>query len=432
MGGGILGSFYIGDPNPADAYSMALFVCENPKDMLIEVKAPSIDYYKLVKIVAAVMDKQIPTMDMKIVEFKNVLIYASLGVSFAGDYYPPGFRFKGQIIVFDHEAGMDCSLTTEGFHLKAWLQTFELGPLKIGGNVTLPDKPGVTFAVLEMQLNLQTQKFFLSGFIELFSLSASIDLHMQLLPTPIFYFDFQLQWSNLLKIKAHAEMVSRTEEKSLTKKLANADWTFSLEMEQRIIQEMVQTLRATLKALHKAAQQKINNAQQAMAEAEARYKAGIEAAQKDLEAKRLAYKQENDALDAKLAALDGATTAQKATLQKGIDKAKLDETKDVQDARLARDRKLDEKQNDIKAKENNVRDEESKGRNNENNALADRERKKQDFMARFGDAEDSIRRARDNVNRANGQCFPTSEELLSSSSLLTRRDLTWCRFGELN
>ena len=403
MGAGILGSFYVGEVNPGNAYEMAFYVCENPKDMLIKVNAPSMNYYKLIELIAAVMDEKIPAMDANILEFKDVLIYSSLGVTFAGDYYPPGFRFKGRIIVFDHEAGMDCSLTSEGFHLSAWIQTFELGALKIGGNATLPDRPGLTFALLEMEMNMQKQKFFMSGYIEIFDLRASIDVYMQLLPTPIFYFDFQLQWSNLIKIKAQAMMVSMTEEKSLTKKLANADWTINVEIEQRIILEMTETLQEALKAFHEATQLKLNQAQQAVDNAEARYKADIEAAQKDFEAKRIVYKKKNDALDAQIAALDGATAAHKASLQGCINDAKINETGKVQEACLARDRKLDEKKNDVTTMEKNLKNEELNGQNQENHALSDRESKKHDFMAEFGDAEDSIRRARDDVHRANGK-----------------------------
>lgn len=403
MGAGIVGSFYLGEIKPANAYEMALYVCENPKDMLIKVNAPSMDYYKLVQFVGAIMEKKVPAIDMKILELKDVLIYASLGVTFAGDYYPAGLRFKGRIIVFDHEAGMDCSLTTEGFHLKAWLQTIELGPLKIGGNVTLPDKPGVTFAVLELELNLEKQIFSLNGFIELFNLRASIDLCIQLLPTPMFYFDFQLRWSDLLSIKAQAMMVSKTEEKSLTKKLSNADWTINVEIEQRIIQNMVETIRQALKALHEAVQAKINQAQHTVAAAEAKYKADIEAAQKRLDVKRLEYKKKNDALDGEIANLDRTSAIEKSSLQQSISEAKIEETKKVQDARFARDKQLDEKKNDVKETENNLNNHETIGRNQENNALSDRERKKQNFMAKFGNAQDSIRRAKDDVNGASSK-----------------------------
>ena len=191
VGAGFEGGFYI-DNNENDPYSMVLYVCEDPRDMLIKIMEPSMDYYQLVRLVAAVMDRQVPTTDIEIFSFKDVLIYASLGATFGGEHYPAEFRLKCMITVYNHEAAMDCSLTTEGFYLKAWLQTFELGPLKVGGDVQIAGKRG-TFLLLEMNLSLEKQVFFLNGFIEIFSLRAAVDVHVQILPTPIFYFRFELQ-----------------------------------------------------------------------------------------------------------------------------------------------------------------------------------------------------------------------------------------------
>ncbi|KAF2131814.1 hypothetical protein P153DRAFT_395115 [Dothidotthia symphoricarpi CBS 119687] len=400
MGGGILASFYIGEIIPANAYTKGLYICENPKDMLIKVDAPLMDYYKLIEFVGAVMDRKVPATDMQILQLKDVEIYASLGVSFANEYFPAGFRFKGTIIVFDHEAGMDCSLTTEGFRLKAWLQTIELGPLKIGGNVALPHKPGVTFAVLDFELNLKTQKLFLSGFVEIFSLRASIDLYIQLMPDPAFYFNFQLKWSDLLNIKAQAFMVSNTQEKNLSKRLASADWTIDVAIEQTIIQQMVETIRKALEKIHEAAKAKIESAQKSVAETEAKYKAAIEVAQASLTAKSLELKKRNNALDLQIAALDQDTAKGTRSRQQDIDAAKIHETNDVQNAAITRDKKLSEKNNEINSAQNALNDKERNGRDETNNVQSKREGSKQDFVAKFGNAEESIHNAINNVKEA--------------------------------
>lgn len=98
VGAGFEGGFYIGD-SEKDPYSMALYVCEDPRDMLIKVTAPSMDYYKLIEFLAAAMDRQIPTTEIEIFSFRDVLIYASMGATFGGEHYPAGFRLKGMIIV---------------------------------------------------------------------------------------------------------------------------------------------------------------------------------------------------------------------------------------------------------------------------------------------------------------------------------------------
>lgn len=397
IGAGFEGGFYIGD-SEKDPYSMALYVCEDPRDMLIKVTAPSMDYYKLIEFVAAAMDRQIPTTEIEIFSFRDVLIYASMGATFGGEHYPAGFRLKGMIIVCDHEAGMDCSLTTEGLHLKAWLQTFQLGPLKVGGDVQVPGKMG-TFALLEMDLSWEKQAFRLNGFVELFSLRAAVDIHVEIMPEPTFYFNFELKWSDLLEVKAKVEMIK----KGNMRNLKAADWIVSAEFEQSIIQEISKTLQAALEAVHSAAQEKLDGASSAVAEAETKYKAAIEDAQKSLDAKRAALKKENEELDRRLDELERSSAKWKAERQAKINEAKENETHEVQNAKSVRELKLNEQQAYIRNTENDVREKENNGRNENNNAVSDREQKKQAFMSKFGDAEAALERARNDVRRADGK-----------------------------
>ncbi|MCJ1264292.1 hypothetical protein MMC22_004163 [Lobaria immixta] len=395
IGAGFEGGFYIGE-SERDPYSMVLYVCEDPRDMLIKVTAPYMNYFKLIQLVAAAMNCEIPITDIEVFSFHDVLIYASLGATFGGENYPRGFSLKGMIKICGVEAAMDCSLTAEGFHLKAWLQTFKLGPLKVGGDVQIPGKQG-TFALLEMDLSPKKQAFFLNGFVEIFSLRADVDIHVQLMPTPIFYFNFELRWSDLLKIKAKAEMVK----KDNMKNPEAADWTVSADFEQNIIQEIAKSLQTALEAVHKAVQKKLDGAKATVAEAEKKYKAAIEEAQRSLDAKRTELKKENDELDRRLDELERKTVKGKAEYQANVASAKINETKSVQDARDAKDRKLEEHRGDIQNKETNVRDKESSARNESNNAVSDREQKKQAFMSTFGDAEADLERARSDVRRAN-------------------------------
>ncbi len=397
IGAGFEGSFYIGD-SEEDPYSMALYVCEDPRDMLIKVTAPSMDYYKLIEFLAAAMDRQIPTTEIEIFSFRDVLIYASMGATFGGEHYPAGFRLKGMIIVCDHEAGMDCSLTTEGLHLKAWLQTFQLGHLKVGGDVQVPGKMG-TFALLEMDLSWEKQAFRLNGFVELLTLRAAVDIHVEIMPKPTFNFNFELKWSDLLEVKARAEMI----EKGNMRNPKAADWIVSAEFEQSIIQEISKSLQGALKAMQKAAQEKLDGAKSAVAEAEKQCKAAIEDAQKSLDAKRAALKKENEELDRRLDELERSSAKGKAERQAKINEAKENETHEMQNAKSLRERKLNEQQVYIRNTENDVREKENNGRNENNNAVSDLEQKKQAFMSKFGDAETAVEKARNDIRRADGK-----------------------------
>lgn len=419
IGAGFEANFYIGD-SERDPYAMILYVCEDPRDMLIKINAPYMDYYRLIQLVAAAMEKEIPKANVDMFSFKDVFIYSSMGATFGGEHYPAGFRLKGMVVVCGHEAAMDCSLTTEGFHLKAWLQTFELGPLKVGGDVQLPEKQG-TFALLEMDLSLERQSFLLNGFVEIFNVRAAVDIHVEIMPKPTFYFNFELQWSDLLMIKSKAEMAKTDNMKNPRA----ASWIVSAELEQNIISQIAKSLSTALEAVHKAAQAKIDGVKANVAEAEKKYKAAIEEAQNALNAQRESLKKENDELDRKLDELERKSAKGEAEHQWKINQAKAEETKNIQEAKDTRDRKLEEKRGDIRGKESSLRNEESDGRNQNNNAVSNREQKKQAFMAKFGDAEAAIERARNGVRRADGKSFSSvhMQAKLSDIPVL-------CRFSE--
>ncbi|RAH68427.1 ATP-binding protein [Aspergillus aculeatinus CBS 121060] len=395
VGAGIKGSLYL-DDNVDKPYDLVLYICEDPRDMVIKAEAPAMDYTEIIQFVAAAMDTQIPTTDVTLFRFQDVLIYASMGATFGGEHYPAGFRFKGGLTICDHEAAMDASLTTEGLRLKAWLQTFRLGPLSVGGDVVLPGKEG-TFALLDMELTRERQAFVLNGFVELFDLRAAVDVHIQLLPAPIFYFTFEMQWSTLLAIKAKAEMIGGTK---LMCNPREASWEVSAEFEQTIIQEMARSLERALKAVHEKVEAKINGAKQAVADAERVYKEKIAKAQAALEEERAKYQAENDRLDQELDRLERETQARSAVHRDAVFKKKKEESSAVAEAETVRDHTIHEASAEVQEKERALNNEESRGTREHNDAISDRERRRQEFMAKFGDAEAAVRRARDNVANA--------------------------------
>ncbi|PYI14935.1 hypothetical protein BO99DRAFT_436890 [Aspergillus violaceofuscus CBS 115571] len=395
IGAGIKGSLYL--DNKADKpYELVLYICEDPRDMIIEAKAPSMDYTEIIQFVAAAMDTKIRTTDVTLFRFQDVLIYASMGATFGGEHYPAGFRLKGGLTICDHEAAMDGSLTTEGLRLKAWLQTFRLGPLSVGGDVVLPGTPG-TFALLDLELTRERQAFVLNGFVELFDLRAAVDVHIQLLPAPIFYFNFEMQWSTLLAIKAKAEMVGGAH---FMRNPREASWQVSADVEQTIVQEMARSLERALKAVHEKVEAKINGAKQAVADAERVYKEKIAEAQAELEKARAQYQAENDRLDQELDRLERETQAQSAVHRDAVLEKKKEESSAMAEAETVRDHTIHEANAEVQEKERALNNEESRGTRQHNDAISDRERRRQQFMAKFGDAEAAVQRARDNVANA--------------------------------
>jgi hypothetical protein len=60
-----------------------------------------------------------------------------------------------------------------------------------------------------------------------------------------------------------------------------------------------------------------------------------------------------------------------------------------------------EKENEVNAKRNEYEHQEQKGRHDENAALSARELRKQDFYAKFGEADASLQRALNELSNAN-------------------------------
>ena len=117
--------------------------------------------------------------------------------------------------------------------------------------------------------------------------------------------------------------------------------------------------------------------------------------------KRSEYNRRHNELDDKIAALEREANSGMSARNKDIQDAKTNETKSTQEARLERDRKVYEKENEVNAKRNEYEHQEQKGRHDENAALSARELRKQDFYAKFGEADASLQRALNELSNAN-------------------------------
>ena len=73
-------------------------------------------------------------------------------------------------------------------------------------------------------------------------------------------------------------------------------------------------------------------------------------------------------------------------------------------AAIEKDKRLALKRAEVRDKEQTLNDEQSNGERRRNSTLSARDQHKQDFYAKFGDAEASLQRARNDANAAKGVC----------------------------
>ena len=170
----------------------------------------------------------------------------------------------------------------------------------------------------------------------------------------------------MLKIKAKAEMIK----KDKLKNSRTADWTVNAEFEQSIVWEISKSIQTALEAVHKVAQEKIDGVKAIVAEAEKRYKAAIEDVQKFLDDKRAALDKANNEIDRRLIELKQSTAKGKAECQAHVNNAKMNETKNVQNAKNEKERELEEKCGDVRSQETKLRDVERSSQDQNNEAVS--------------------------------------------------------------
>ena len=381
-----------------DPYSMVLKVGETPKDTLIQIDAPKLDYSQIIEFVAATMELPISMAAGQLLEFKDVRINASTGCTLGTETYPAGFRFQGVVSICDHEAGMDCSLTTAGLHLKAWVPSFELGHLKVSGPVVLPDEKA-TFAPLELVITSEKQAFDLVGSLDIFALKAAVDIHCQFMPNPEFYFDFQLAWSTLVSLELHAEMIGS----QYIQDPGKADWTVSAKFQQTIIAEVTQSIKEALKSAHEAAQAGIKGLKDKLAQEEEEYKAVLQRAEDDLIEKSTAYDVENSELQRRIDALEAKTKSGEVALRSAITAAETQKLLSDVEAKNRRDMSKAREEASVREKETEYNATKTTWDGKKNSAIISRDDSQRDFSSRFGNANSDLDRALSILESAKGE-----------------------------
>lgn len=387
---GLAGGILVGE----DIYRMAIMFGANPKDLLLQLDIKHFSLEKLVSFAGALMDVEFDISASKIIELHEVHVYASQGCMLGAKYYEAGYLLQGQIVVCGYKGSIDCAIGWDtGLKLKAAMDGFQLGPLKVSG------ARGEKNPILDLELTRDKQSFRISGMVSLFDLRVELFADCEINPTPKFFFFFDLSWSDLLHIRVQARMLSENLEKP-----QDHDFEIYALFEQHIIDHMVASILAAIEAAHQAIQQKLNDAQDSVRQAKADFERAIKEKEDELErlsdalvAKQRAIQSRIDALHNKREVEGAKVLDQKLAKIKEGDMLRENAKKDGEQKVAAEQNRLKE----AKQKENSVKDQQTQG---VNDACQELNAKKNDFSFHFGNAEQDIRRARDDVERAQCEC----------------------------
>lgn len=379
-----------------DKYEMALMFGANPMNMLLKLDITHFSLEKLVSFAGALMDFEFEVSASKLLELHEVHVYASQGCQLADRYYAAGYLLQGRVVVCGHRGSVDCTISwSEGFKFKATMDNFQVGPLTVSG------ANGEKNPIVEVELTRERQKFLLSGRIEIFGLKVDVFVDCEWHPNPTFAFRFDLAWSTLLHVEVKARMVSSGD----LAKPGDHDFEVYAVFEQTIIRDLTKSILDALESAHKAAQQKLENAQQAVRDAKLAFQKAIQEKEEAL----AAASREADAKDEELRTRLNALEKKRINKESQVNAEKLAKLEEGnvarEEARKKGNQQVSEEENKLtreRTEHTRLKNEETKEVNSECQAVNEA---RISFSSQFGNVSEDLRRAEESVDRALGKCI---------------------------
>ena len=394
-----------------DHYVCELRMAPTPSQNLININAKKLGTRQLVNLISAVINKDVdfPPGALDVFQMQDVIMYCSSGCTWLDTYYPEGFRFSGIIKLWDFEAFMKAEVNNVGLYLHAKIKGFQVGPLKIRGARTEDED-----AELEVTISPVQQSVFVTGRIEIFSRSCSILVDCQFMPLLKFEFRFELTWNTLLKVKVYAkrnvpkaspEEGQEDPSAVVSTTPAGADWDIYALVEQSIVAEIKQGIISAIDSIHQALEKGIGAAHGAVAKAQQEYDDRCRQAQAALDAKYQERQEKMEELDRIIETAKNNLIHVKDQNRKRMDmEESLRSSKRAQGERdrdirlepvIIRKRKADEE----------VTRQEADRPHKIQQANRDRDEKRTNYFAKFGDAKALVNNAIRDVDRAEGKHF---------------------------
>lgn len=325
-----------------------LSVGEDPLQELISASLTALSMKDLANFASTIVQQTLPAPDESVINFQDVSLYVSTGVTVNNIQYPPGLSFSATAEVFHKLAAVQCSVGTQGINLAGSISQFNIGPLAITNSATVAGAiptSGIisnagavttTGAVLHpgsapagiasrslsgpqfaASISTKAQSLIIDGGVRLLELGAAIHVEVELLPSPNFAFDLSLAFTDLLPFSIKGSMLGAVDPTDIGK----LDFALSATLEQNILDYLIAQANLQFIAASQAAQSNIDEQKANLGKIQESFNASIDAAQARLVPLRAAYDAKTASLKSHQAQVSQEMAAGQAAHQVTVDQA---------------------------------------------------------------------------------------------------------------
>ncbi|KAG9075566.1 hypothetical protein FS749_012757 [Ceratobasidium sp. UAMH 11750] len=379
---------------------VAVQISENPSQELLEGEIKNFGIQDLVMLTRQITELEIP-MPPDFIDFQDVKLYISSGVTLGTMIYPAGFSFNAALLLFGAQIYASAAVTGGVLKVSGSIENLAIGPLHITGQKGKK-------ATLDLQVGFATQQLKVDGAIEFLGAYVGLTLNLEIMPKPTFSFNFTLHFTDLLTFMVDAQMIGDTVD---LKDLSGLNFSLHALFEQHLVEHIRDQVVASLEALKHRTDTAIQGAEIKVQQEEKALQDGINEAQKKLDAAYESWNQHSNKVHAESQASIDGYTQQRRVLQTKVDderrafNAKLKSAEGaVQHANADRAAKL-------RAAEAEVARQESKWKEDIAATEAKLEDAKRYMQQKFGSAEADIEAAKHKVDGVQSEIDSTKERI---------------------
>ncbi|CCO30909.1 hypothetical protein BN14_04942 [Rhizoctonia solani AG-1 IB] len=379
---------------------VAVEVSENPSQELLTGRIQKFGIRDIVAFAAQITELDIPPPP-DFIDFEDIDLYMSTGVTLGTQSYPAGFSFHASLVLFGTKIQASAEVTGGVLKANGSIDDLKVGPLQITGQDSKQ-------ASLDLQIGSTTQILKVDGAIEFLDAYIGLTLDLEIMPKPKFSFNFTLHFTDLLTFIVDAEMI---ESEVDLKDLSKLGFKLHALFEQHLVEYIRGQVHASLEALEKRADDSIDAAKAAVAEKEKEYQKGIQNAKAKLDKAYRSWVTKSNQVHVESQAFIDSYMKQLHILQGNVDNERLTFNAKLKKAEGGVQHANADRAAKMRAAEAEVSKAKSKWDSDVAKAEAGLETAKQTMHQKFGSAEADIEAAKRKVDEVQGEIDSTRDRI---------------------
>ncbi|KAG9119488.1 hypothetical protein FRC07_005468 [Ceratobasidium sp. 392] len=379
---------------------VAVEVSDNPSQELLSGEIKKFGIQDLVKFARAITEVDIP-MVPDFIDFQDIKLYMSTGVTLGTETYPAGFSFKAALLLFGAKINASAEVTGGVFKASGSIDNLSVGPLHITGQHGKK-------ATLDLEVGSTTQQLKVDGAIEFLGAYIGLTLDLEIMPHPTFSFDFILHFTSLLTFMVEARMIG---EEANLKDLSGLNFSLHAVFEQHLVEHIRDQVVASLETLKHRTDEAIHTAEEKVQQEEQKLQDGINDAKQRLKKTYDSWIQHSNKVHADSQAFIDNYMKQLHALQGKVDSERQAFNMKLKDAEGAVQHANANRAAKMRAAEADVTKAKSKWDQDVKNAEAKLESAKNYMHQKFGSAEADIEAAKRKVDGVQSEIDSTNDRI---------------------